>query len=122
MITLASPMGTGPVRWAIATSMDVVDQLQLLGDALHLELGHLGVGVVLEVGHRAPARVVARGADERRDRAGVGAGNLGDDRGEVERLGLHLEVAAGHRRDHRDLVAVGQRLDAAPRTRGFGHR
>ncbi len=32
-----------------------------------------------------------------------------DDRGEVERLGGDAEGAAGHRRDERDLVAVGER-------------
>ena len=72
MITLASPIGTGPTRWAMATAWISWARLQALGDARHLGLGHLGVGVVFELGHGAPAGVVAGGADEGRDRPGVG--------------------------------------------------
>ena len=56
--------------------------------------------------------MVASGADERRDRTGVGARHLGHDGVQVERLGLHPEATARDRRDHRNLVAGDQRLIA----------
>src|SRR6185437_8550158 len=86
---------------------DVVAALHRLGNAGHLGLGHLGVGVVLEVDNGAAAAVPPRRADERRDRARSRVGYLGDDGVEVEGVGSDGEGAAGDRRDHRDLVPRG---------------
>jgi hypothetical protein len=56
--------------------------------------------------------VDARGAGERRDRAGLVGAHLVDDAVERERLLAEQERAARHGRDQRDLVAVGERAVA----------
>ena len=91
---------------------ELVARLQLLGDLGHDLLGHALVGLVLEVRDGAAARVDARRADERRDRAGLVRCDLVDDGFEREGLVAEEERAAGDRRDQRDLVPVGQLVAA----------
>ena len=72
-----------------------------LGD---LALGHLHVGLVLELGH------LAGNTEERDDRAGARIANALDQRIERQRLGRDAGVqladrTARHRRDQRELVA-----------------
>ena len=80
-------------------------------DARDLLLGHARVGLVLEVEHVALARALAHRAGECRDRAGVGAADVRDQAGQVDRLGAEQDErlglgAARDGRDQRDLVAV----------------
>src|SRR5262249_44004580 len=70
---------------------------------------HPLVGLVVEVRDRAAARVDARRAGERRDRAGLVVSHLVDDAVERKRLLAQQERAAGDGRDEGDLVTVGER-------------
>src|SRR5207248_5764027 len=69
-------------------------------------LGHLLVGLVLEVKDIAVARAAADGADEARDRPGLGILDLAEHGGDVERTLDEPEAAPANRRDERHLVAV----------------
>ena len=82
---------------------------ELRRELRHHVLGHPLVGLVLEVEHRAVTRAVADGAEERRDRARLVAGDFPHGCVDRERLAGQLEVSAGDGRDQRDLVAVGER-------------
>ena len=65
----------------------------------------------------AAARAAAHGADEARDRSGLGILDLPQHRCDVERTFDEAERAAADRRDDRDLVAVRElvpRLDVLP--------
>src|SRR5438067_12231398 len=90
-------------------------RLEPVRDLAHLPLGHLGVGLVLEVRHPLPSTAVAYRAQEHDDAAErrVAHGpervvHRQSRRRHHDRRGAHR--AAGHRWDERDLVAVGQRL------------
>src|ERR1051325_10548473 len=72
----------------------------------HHVLGHLGVGLVLEMRDLAASRLPPHGAGERRDPAGAIVGDLRHHRLQRQRLLGDSEGAAGDRRDQRDLVAV----------------
>ena len=123
MPTEASPTATTPVRCQIGCAQAAVLGHDGARDARDLLLGHARVGLVLEVEHVAVARALAHGAGERRDRAGVRAGDVRDQAVEVDRLGAEQDerlgsAAARDRRDQRDLVAVLQRAPIARRTPG----
>src|SRR6266511_1313915 len=78
------------------------------GDLLHYLFGHAAVRLVLEVEDRAPAGLASGRADERGDRARPLIRHLGDHSVEVERRLGEEEGTAGHRRNQRDLVALGE--------------
>ena len=85
---------------------DVVPLAEHAADALQLGLGHALVGLVLQPDHVAAARARPGRARERRDRAGVVGGHLGDDGLERERLPGEPIGPARDRRDERHLVSV----------------
>src|SRR5205823_3689424 len=89
---------------------ELVPLLELGGDLGHHLLGHLGVGLVLEIEDGPAARFPANRAEERRDGAGALVGDLLDDRLEREPLFGDAERAARDGRDQRHLVAVGELL------------
>ena len=106
-----------PVRCSIADRAQPV-ALGLLGrDRLELADRHLGVGLVVELGH------VARDALEDHDAAGARIAHGVGEGGDVERLAGDADVdrrAAADRRHERDLVAgahrrVGRRVLAVDR-------
>ena len=85
----------------------------LVGDLLHLALGHLGIGLVFEMLDRMSARVIANPTDERDDAPGVRALDPARHLGFVE--GLRRDraaprrgsaIPARHRRQERHLIAI----------------
>src|SRR5581483_10464871 len=82
------------------------------GEPREHRLGHLLERLVFEMVDVAAARAAAHRADERGDGARLVARRLRDRRAEVERLVADAEGSARHRRDQRDLVAVGERAGA----------
>ena len=120
MTTLVSPMSTRPTRWWIATRHSSCRSSELRGQIGHDLLGHALVGLVLEMDDVTPARARPRRSDERRDRAGRVVSYLGDGGVDRQGIGREPEVAAGDRRDDRDLVPGLERLgslDVCPITR-----
>jgi hypothetical protein len=86
----------------------VVARLEVAGDLRHHLLGHLSVGLVLEVDDLPAPRLPPHGAREGGDRAGALVRDLRCDGLQRERLLGDTEGAARDRRDQRDLVAVAQ--------------
>ena len=110
--TLGSDSGTVPTRCSSATAQQAVAAGLLLPDRTQLLERHLGVGLVVELGH------VARDALEDHDGAGARIADRGRDRADVERLlrhahAAHRSGAAAHGRDQRDLVLRAHRLAGA---------
>ena len=105
--TLRSPIDDAPDAVVDRDVAQLVARLQLVGDLGHDLFGHALVGLVLEVRDRAAARMDARRADERRDRAGLVRCDLVDDGFEPRGTVAEEERASGDRRDQRDLVPVG---------------
>src|SRR5438552_957076 len=84
--------------------------LETLSDLAHLRLGHLGIGLVLEVRDDLPAAAVAHRAEEHDDAAESRVAHRGERVVDGQRRGgngdrRHGHRAARHRRDQRDLVA-----------------
>src|SRR3954451_23295703 len=77
---------------------------QLVAEPGEHRLGHLLVGLVLEMEYVAAARAAAPGADEAPDRSGLGTLDLPQHRSDVERAFDEAERAAADGRDERDLV------------------
>src|SRR5207342_1347089 len=110
--------GDGDARLADPQAADAVDHgdaaevvalLQAAGDLLHDLLGHALVGLVFEMQDGPPARVDPRRAEEGGDRPGPLVRHLREKGVERDRIVCETEAAAGHRRDERYLVAVGER-------------
>ena len=118
MTTLASPISTPPEPVVDGDRAEPVPLGQLVAEPGEHRLGHLLVGLVLEVEYVAPARAAADGADEARDRAGLGILDLAQHGGDVERAFDEAERAAADGRDDRHLVAVRELVPAARRTPG----
>ena len=117
MTTLASPISTRPSRWWTATAQSPCRSVSSSPRPGEHRLGHLLVGLVLEVEDVAAARAAADGADEARDRAGLGILDLAQHGRDVERAFDEAERAAADGRDDRHLVAVRElmpRLDVLP--------
>jgi len=90
-------------------------RLKSLRDLAHLRLRHLGVRLVLEVGHAFAAAPVADRTEEQHDAAEAGVAHRGErvvDRKWRRRHqdGRDRHRAAGYRRDQRHLVTVGEGL------------
>ena len=114
MPTEASPTATTPVRCQMAARRHPCSATTVARDAGDLLLGHARIGLVLEVEHVAVARALAHRPGERRDGAGVGAGDVRDQAVEVDRLGAEQDERLGLAPardgwDQRDLVALLQR-------------
>ena len=88
----------------------LVSRDELRREVGHDLLGHALVGLVLEMEDVAPTRVRTRCPDERRDSAGGVVAHLRDGGLDGQRIGRESEIAAGHRRNHCDLVSGRERL------------
>ena len=101
MTTLASPIGTTPMRCTMAIAAIGQRSPRGVADLAHLGQRHLRIRLVLEPRHGAPVVVVARRADEGHRRAGRGIGHCGGDGGGVDGMLDDLE--------HRNLLTQTRR-------------
>ncbi len=113
MTTLASPTGSNPVRWTIATRSN--PHFSRISSATRsiIFLSGRGVGFVIERAHRAPSAVIAHDAGEGDDcaRAGVLDCLLGFTwiegiAGDAEQSSFVR--AAAHRGNEDDLIAIAK--------------
>ena len=78
MITLASPICTGPKSVHDRHAADRPFLRGVGADARQFFFRHLGIGFIVERNHFAAFVIIARRTDKRRDRARLGIGDIID--------------------------------------------